>query len=322
MFRKILIPLDGSERAESALPLVTALAGAFDASLVLLRVLGGGDADRSRFPADPAEGELERRQALSYLNGIRGRLGRDDLTVEVLTRVGNPAHEIVDTARETHSDLVAITSHGEGGDARFPIAGTAHKVLITLETSVLLLPAGNGWVWPGDLKRVLVPLDGSPRAEWALRAAMNLSAGSGPEIVAVHVVCPPGYVGRGQAAELDELARSFVDLARRQARAYLRDAAARLAVGGTEARTRVEVAACIPEGVLRVAGEEDADLVLLTAHGATASEGCPFGTVTRGLVDRSDLPMLILQDAPPHPVGTEASGHSAWRWAPDEVPSQ
>lgn len=314
MIDRILLPLDGSERAETALPVVLDLARAFRSRVLLLRVVRKGDAGPGGYPPDPAEWALGRCAATAYLEALRSRFQEHQIATEVHIAEGCPADEIVEAVERHEVDLVAITSHGEGGDSQFKISGTAHKVLTAARASVLLLPSGQPGTWTGAIERVLVPLDGSARAEWALRVALSVAREGKGELIVLHVVLPPSLEVPGVDEELVELAARYTARSKRLAGRYLKEAIERLGVADVALHPRVLVGNNVTRTLLRVAEAEGAGLVVLSAHGADARVGVKFGTVTRGVVDHANLPVLVLQDAPAVRLEQSREAQPGVRW--------
>ncbi len=149
MYKRILVALDGSEFAERVLPHVEALAAKFGSLVVLLRAT---NPDRSLIvPAAGtmrAEGpvtdlipiaEAERRAASMYLAGIAQQLTDRNLTVEYEVVQGDAAEAIVEAAGRLHADLIAMTTHGEGGFGRLIFGSVADAVLRKARCPVLLV---------------------------------------------------------------------------------------------------------------------------------------------------------------------------------------
>ncbi len=126
MFKKILVPLDGSPLDESILPQVTELARAHSAELVLLRVaLAHG------FPgADPTEAQVEAvREAERYLKEVEQELRRKGLRVASAVRYGKAVEEILDHAAFAGIDLIAMSTHGRTGLARMVMGSVTEQVV-------------------------------------------------------------------------------------------------------------------------------------------------------------------------------------------------
>lgn len=144
MFRKILVPLDGSQLAESILPHVTTLARCGDAEVVLLRVhvLSAhryGMMDPVGVPLTPAEEEGDRRKALAYLQTIIASLQSEGIKARALVRDGTVAETILAAADDEGADLIAMSTHGRSGIARWLIGSDANKVMHGARTPVLLI---------------------------------------------------------------------------------------------------------------------------------------------------------------------------------------
>ena len=177
MIRSTLVPLDGSYAAESVLPCVVALARRFDLEIHLLRVLDGG----TEPGVDTVHWEFRRIQAEAYLEAQVERLERDGVHATWEIGEGRASLEILDCARRRRADLVALTTHGGGGPTEFPLGSTVLQFLSRAPGSVLLVspPArGRGrLLGQTGFTRVLVPVDGSRRSEWAFTAVRRLIRG-------------------------------------------------------------------------------------------------------------------------------------------------
>ena len=152
MYARILVPLDGSVRAERVLPHVEPLAERFGASVTLLHaseppaepiaaagmpaavavapVLGSG-------PAETAA--ADRPEGASHLDAVADRLRARGVTVAVETPEGPAAEAILARAEETGADLIAMTTHGRGGLGRLVFGSVADQVLRGAPCPVLLV---------------------------------------------------------------------------------------------------------------------------------------------------------------------------------------
>ena len=141
MYRKILVPLDGSELAERVVPHVQELAKCTGAQVVLLRVANvpvlaysTGDVGLANSARENVESE-----AYSYLEGIKARLGNAGVSVVLELGGGNVAETIVDCAANDGVDLIAMSTHGRGGLARLMLGSVADRVIRTSTVPVLLV---------------------------------------------------------------------------------------------------------------------------------------------------------------------------------------
>ena len=136
MFKKILVPVDGSAVAEAVLPRVTELAKALNAEVTVLRVAGA-----HVFPGvDPTEAEVQVvREAEAYVEALAGQLSRQGLAARAVVRYGHPAAEIVGHAARDKVDLVAMSTHGRSGLNRLLMGSVAEAVVRNASTPVLLV---------------------------------------------------------------------------------------------------------------------------------------------------------------------------------------
>jgi nucleotide-binding universal stress UspA family protein len=138
--KTILVPLDGSWRAEAALPEAVQFARA-GATLVLLRA-----AEAHPLPTmDPAEAQvIVVREAEEYLAGVAARVRAAGAT-NVVTSVwyGPPAEAIADAAKFRHADLIVMSTHGRTGLGRLVLGSVAESVLRSTTMPILLLRPGD-----------------------------------------------------------------------------------------------------------------------------------------------------------------------------------
>jgi nucleotide-binding universal stress UspA family protein len=142
MYHRVLIPLDGSELAETIVPFAEKVAGPLDAEVVLLRVVepvAPGEAMASAGLLPPDTLPLREAEAGEYLAAVVHRLGAKGLRVRSVVRVGFPATEIVATAAAAGCDLIAMSTHGRTGLRRVLFGSVAESVLRTAPVPVLMV---------------------------------------------------------------------------------------------------------------------------------------------------------------------------------------
>ena len=136
---KILVPLDGSALAESAIAKAVEVAGDRSATLMLLRA-----AEAHTLPGtDPTEAQVEVvREAEDYLAAVAARLAEQGTrNVETSVWYGPAASAIVDAARLRKADLIVMSTHGRSGLGRLILGSVAESVLRGTTTPILLLRA-------------------------------------------------------------------------------------------------------------------------------------------------------------------------------------
>lgn len=195
MFERIMVPLDGSALAERALSCARRLAAATGATLHLVRVVEPPAAltPTGLYAPINVYDELmgaERREAAAYLERMREHMGvgADRVPVHLERLDGDAAVALLDYERAAGVDLVVLCSHGRGGLARFALGSVAEHLLRHGLAPVLLVRAYGS---PVALARIVLPLDGSPGAEAALRAAVQLSRAVVREVTLVRVIDAP-----------------------------------------------------------------------------------------------------------------------------------
>ncbi|HEV2236171.1 MAG TPA: universal stress protein, partial [Ktedonobacterales bacterium] len=200
MFKRILVPLDGSARAESAIPVAARLARAAGGSVVLIEVanvhLEYGpyrDPDTAR----PITFDRDYEDAATYLTALSKGTHLAGIPTETRVPTGHVAETILAEARAEQADVIVITSHGRTGFARWVLGSVARTVVRQAPIPVLLLREAGSKPVPSLFEgigrlRVLVPLDGSPSAETALGPAAELAhALAGSEGAALHLLRVP-----------------------------------------------------------------------------------------------------------------------------------
>lgn len=148
MYDTILVPLDGSRRAERILAHVVPLAHHFGARIVLLRVVEP-DLNLAQSTGTPAEFyaqmfERAEEDAASYLAGIQGELRASGLQVRTLIERGPVARTIIEVAAREAADLVAMASHGRSGLKRAFYGSVAAGVLRRVDRPLLVIRADEG----------------------------------------------------------------------------------------------------------------------------------------------------------------------------------
>lgn len=151
MYARILVALDGSALAERVLPHAQALAERFGATVALLRAtpppeqlaLSAGP-DGAAFLDVAAMRRDERREADRYLRAVATRLAGQGLVVERERPEGTAAEAIVERARGSRADLIAMTTHGRGGFGRLVFGSVADEVLRRAPCPVLLVRVHDG----------------------------------------------------------------------------------------------------------------------------------------------------------------------------------
>jgi nucleotide-binding universal stress UspA family protein len=141
MYKKILVPLDGSELAKAALDEAVKLAICSGAEIILFQVVTFMPIYGSPELVTPLIiDEKQKEAAEKYLANLAEELKTRGLRVTALVKTGQQvAVEIIDFAKESGVDLIVMGTHGRSGITRWVLGSVTHKVLVRAETPVLLL---------------------------------------------------------------------------------------------------------------------------------------------------------------------------------------
>jgi nucleotide-binding universal stress UspA family protein len=293
MFKRILVPFDGSTRAEEALEFARTLAQASQASLTLLHVEPWG-----------APVESTRRDHVD-LDALVERLRADGLDAHAMMRFDDPEDGITLTATLESVDLIVLSPHlREGMDALLHPSVTA-RMLARSPAPLLIFPDAMPYIGAtpplaDPAARILVPLDGSQRAEAALSLAMELARYYDRDLLLARASTPPTYVtGTEIYTPVGDYASSY----RQEAQSYLEDVAARVRDAGLRSQTLV--LAGPPEAELKaLLAREPIGLVVLCTHGRTGAARLLLGSVARHLIYHATTPLIVL---PPRYLATRGA---------------
>jgi nucleotide-binding universal stress UspA family protein len=142
MYRRAVVPLDGSDVSAAILPFITQIAGPLDMEVVLLRVVDAAptvvlEASR-RFEVEDVETQ-RLNEARKYLRPIFQELADQGIRTQIQVRRGDPVTEIVACATAVDADLIAMTTHGRSGLDRLLFGSVAEAVLRQAEIPVFLM---------------------------------------------------------------------------------------------------------------------------------------------------------------------------------------
>lgn len=141
MYKRAIVPLDGSMVAEGIIPFILEIAGPLDMEVVLLRVVvpvPPSVIEGARY-VEVEDPEKRRLEAEEYLAPIAVELRAKAVRVRTMVRRGEPAQEILAGAREAGADLIAMTTHGRSGLGRLLFGSVAEAVLRQAEVPVFLM---------------------------------------------------------------------------------------------------------------------------------------------------------------------------------------
>lgn len=307
MIDHILVPLDGSSLAECVLPHTVAVGQAMDAKVTLLRAVAREPSPRSS-AVDPLSWHMRKSEADSYLGEVVARLRQAGLEADIVLAEGQAPERILGYARDEGVGLIILSSHGKSGLSPWNINSVVQKVILRAYAPALIVRAYRHETEDlGELryKRLLLPLDGSKRAECVLPWARNLADFHDSTVILAHVVNKPEVPRRAPLAEEEtSLVDRLTELNREKGEHYLQDLESRLDL---DVDAQLLISENPAAALHNLAQKEEADLVLMAAHGYSGEATWPYGSVALNFIAYGSEPLLIIQDVSPDEAGmTEA----------------
>jgi nucleotide-binding universal stress UspA family protein len=218
---------------------------------------------------------------------------------------GLVAEGITEFAQNEGMKLIIISSHGHTGLSKWGISSTAQKIILSAPTSVLIVRAFQRDIEGGALsaipvyQRILVPLDGSQRAENVLPIVTQLAHFHGSQIHLVHVVQTPEMARQMPPVREDiDLSNRVVARNQEEAGRYLEQMKARSILEGIPVHTHLLTSDNAAVALHQVAEQEQIDMVALSAHGYSGNQQWPYGGMVNNFILYGQVPLLIVQDLP------------------------
>jgi nucleotide-binding universal stress UspA family protein len=320
MYTRILVPLDGSTRAERAIPVAARIARTSGGAVILVHAVNAAIGFLTSLVGEAAvvQSVLDADQAAAeaYLAGIKQAPELAGITTETRVLFGQASSAILAVAESSQADLIVLCSHGYTGMTRWALGSVAEKVARHAQIPVLVLrEAGPVPAGPHpDATRplcVLVALDGSVLAKAALEPAASLIAAiAAPAQGALHlvrVVKPVIPDREGKDPEEQEhflyKAKRYLSSTVEQMRAGL--VAPALANLKLSVTWSVAIDTDVAEGIVRVAENgEDAegagvfgrcDVIAMVTHGRGGVQRWAMGSITECVLSATKLPLLIVR---------------------------
>lgn len=295
MYEKLIVPLDGSTFAETALPVALDVAEKAGGTVELLTVREPLTAMAYQEWVTPEDGWEDR-----YLEEVAERLGAEtgvELTGTVL--VGRISDALVEHAARKKADALVMATHGRGPLSRSWLGSVADGVIRKVTTPVLLVRPGDEGEEPSvgrtDFSRILIPLDGSELGEGVLEPALGLGRPYGARYTLLRVVHFPTGPTSPYLPDAATLNRQVVDEAKARAQSYLGSVASRLHDAGLDVEIRVTVEPQPAAGIVRLAKEGEFGLLAMATHGRGGVSRALLGSVADKVIRGSHVPTLVVR---------------------------
>lgn len=333
MFQRIVVPLDGSKLAEGAIPVAARIARASEGTIIFVGVVlpavefGTYSVERT-IPLKPGAFERREEAMTSYLTHLTDTYASELLGIKTETdlAVGAAAPEIDAVAHAEQADLIILCSHGETGLKRWFFGSVAQQLVrhspvpvLVLSEQTTLLPEKESTPHP---LRILVPLDGSDRAEMALQPVVQLlialEVPQPGELHLLRVVDLPSAYGRMKSqahltdtllAEVRHEAEQYINAFTERTRWIFEQLGFHLQITSA-VTTSTDVAATIVKEAESVGDTKHAggyDLIALATHGRGGLRRLVMGSVAEQVLGTTKLPLLIVRIPHTHTTDEEPS---------------
>lgn len=294
MFRRILVPLDGTKRAEEAVPFARELAASPDAQVFLLHV------------EPPAAAVMDEIAIDNRLEVIAAELRAEGIKAHIVTEFGKAAPAIASAADLDKVDVIVLAPQPRNLLEGLRRPSVTANVLARTGAPVLVVPPNASKESAKLLMfggaQVIVPLDGSPLAEKALPLALRVARRYDRPLLLLRVIPPVQIIAAGP--ETYPLVRDSHDMELREAHQYLSLLRSRLQ--RTEnVSVQTEFSHGIPaEVILAMAADKPGSVLVMSTHGRTGLARLLMGSVTLAVARKASIPLLIVPSAAGAPAAT------------------
>lgn len=293
MFKKILVPLDGSRTAEMVLPYGEMIATKFSAEIIIASV-----SELHAEEVDPLYHSYQERIIEKVELQLKDWEAKEGVKVKGVVLFGKPADEILKYAKENNLDLIAMCSRGRSSRGPWLLGNIAAKVLRAAEIPVLLIrkPIDSTYIQEKRLvKKILLPLDGSRLGEIAIPFAEALALAFNAEIILFQVYTPStietGYrvpeITLATQREIEEHIKEF-------AQSYLRQWEIKFQEKGLVTSCVLKLGSPADQ-ILEYAEENGIDLIVMSTHGRSGIGRWVFGSVTDKVLHSGDMAVLTVR---------------------------
>jgi nucleotide-binding universal stress UspA family protein len=270
MLERILVPLDGSTSAEAILSQLRRILRRHESELILFYAQ----------PLYPVVGDDHDPE--KYLRRVAFQLTTEGFPSQYLLHPGVAADAILEAAKGERAKMIALSTHGRTGVARWVLGSVAEKVLQASPLPVLVARSFPSSTFRGKLesqavRNFLVPLDGSRLSLDALQPLRELARPVDAHVTLLHVSDPSPYPNRWDSPDETLM----------EAERVLREAC----IPAT-----VEMRKGDPgEVILKCVEEKEIDLIAMTTHGRSGPSRWVYGSVTAKVLRSASIPLLVVR---------------------------
>ena len=297
MYKKILVPLDGSATAEAVLPYVEAFAAGFKIPVQLLSVIDIGAMtthlapERVRHLENIIAGEEEK--CASYLDNVAKIFSHSAADCRIVR--GTPAEIVLESTQDERDTLIAMATHGRSGAKRWLLGSVAEKVLRGTTNPLFLVRAAAAKTSPQKIiNSIVVPLDGSPLAEQILPTVCRWARALDVEVTLVRAFEFPTAAYVSSEIYLPDYDQ-FREEARREAAAYLKEKEVGLVAEGVRTVSILTLEGQAADEIINYAQSAPGAVIAMSTHGRSGVQRWLLGSVTEKVVRHAGDPVLVVR---------------------------
>lgn len=281
-FKNILVPLDQSPQAEQSLPIAQSLARSYNGRIRLLTVVQPkGTID----PKGPSLSLTNEQSAREYLLDVVADLRGSGYQTSFFILEGSPAQMIGDMARDEHTDILVMATHGRSSFRNWLVSDITSQVIHQTTPPLLVVRPSQDWhSMRTRFARLLVALDGSEIAEQVLPHVHELAARYRSEVILLSV---------SEGSESEEYPKKLEQ--------YLEVVAKGLRDRGITVRYQV-TGSGPARTILEVALAEKSDLIMMVSHGRGGVDRQGYvklGSVSDRVLEETLCPVFLVSALPP-----------------------
>ena len=306
MYKRLLVPLDGSELAEVALPYAEELAEKLDSEVILINVRAPGED-----PANPEHRVYLSKMAATTEQDIKKspylppgeKVKVDSVIIGSPGLLTHSAEEIVDYAEKQNISLVVMATHGRTGVKRWALGSTADKVVRASKSPVLLIRANADVRKNAGLDKILVPFDGSKQSETILSHIESLASKLKARVILVHVVerlhhIYPVAGGMDYYGGIGIVKVPYTEEELKPLKAgaaeYLQKVSGKLMAEGIKTSYQVKVGSA-GEEIIKAEEEMGVDMVAMSTHGQSGFSRWEHGSIADKVLRAGNTPLLLVR---------------------------
>jgi len=288
----VLFFIDNGPVAQAAIHHAQKVASAFHGKVVVVQVLC--KPTNLSGPIDPVDWSIKKQQTVNRLELLtkRAKDAAHPCSIELLE--GQCIGQIKAFMEHRQGDIAA--SPRSRSDMGWHSSETAWGVLMSKSAAVLMIP-DDAIIEPNTpYRRILVPLDGSSRAEAALPKAIFLARAESAELMLCYVAPDPGLTAFGAKDQEAERLHVLVKKRNEQAgKTYLAQIRKKLEQNGLKIAVRLSSDGDARRALIKIVSQEAVDFVVMATHGQSGHNDVPTGDVARFILDKADVPVLLLR---------------------------